>query len=316
MLRAALTTVALGLLCAPTAGAVLVYERPPAATSPPRNGAIVVARDDGSHAHIVAHGHNPLVSPTGRRVGYFVESRKGNDSLRVVPAQGGRSRRLLRSADGGNEAVPFVWSPDGTRMIAAVDSTTPVLIDARTAHSTRIPWGLPFFDASFSPDGKQVAVSGEGADADVVVALNLRTHRRHRIASVAYYSPLWGRGGIALAEEHGGRGDEPSRFDAVLVPRPGEHARVLLMNATPVAWAPGGRRLLVSSPGNAGASAVVVTVASGAPAAFPQAFTAVRGLSRDSKLVLGEAGGDVVATGADGSVDTLAKGATLPSWTR
>jgi hypothetical protein len=313
MLRTLLLAIAAVLLVTPQASAVLVYERPPADASA-RNGAIVVSRDDGSHPRVVAHGHNPVVSPTGQDVGYFVAH--GRDSLRVVPSEGGRSRRLLRSADGGNEAVPFAWSPDGRRIIAAADSTKPVLIDVRHARATRIPWGLPFFSASFSPDGKRAAISGEGKSADVVQRVDLRTHRRRRIAAVAYYGPLWGRGGIALAELHGGRGEEPTRYDTVLVRRPGEHARLLLGNSTPTAWAAGGRRLLAASPNGTALNAVLVTIATRATVSFPQAFTAVSGLSRDSELVLGEIGGDVVAARADGSVETLAAGATLPSWTR
>jgi hypothetical protein len=316
MLRIALAVFALMLVCPASAPAVLVYQRP---AKPPGigNGKIVAARDDGSHARVVATGHDPFVSPNGKLVAYLFSHRNALDSLRVVRTHGGASYRLLKSAF-VQPGLPLGWSPDSRRAIVANGPGDPVLIDVLRAKSRIIRWNADLISASFSPGGKRAALFGDGASGDQVDALNLRTSRIKHVASGFYEHPIWGKPGIALVEGNGARGSEPSRSDLVLVPSPGRHARLVVSDALPIDWAPGGNRILgerVASDGMT-ATALLVTLKDRSVRTFPQTFSSVAALSSDSRLVLGEISGDVVAARSDGTTTVLAKDAAAPTWTR
>jgi hypothetical protein len=315
MLRIALVAFALAWVNPTPAGAVLAYQRP-ATPQGVGNGKVVVARDDGSKAYVVATGHDPAVSPNGRWVAYVVSHRRAFDSLRVVRAHGGRSYRLLKTAF-VHPGLPIAWSPDSRRVIVANGPGDPVLIDVLHAKTKLIRWNADLIGASFSPDGRQAALFGDGAYDLKVDAINLRTGRRRHVAGGSYEDPIWGRAGIALGEGNEARGTEPVRSDLVLVPSPGRRARLVLSDANPIDWAPGGNRILGERVASDGVTvtALVVTLEDRSVRRFPQIFSSVAALSNDSRVVLGEINGDVVAARSDGSTTVLAHNAGAPTWT-
>jgi hypothetical protein len=74
------------------AGAKLVYGR--------AHHRIVVARNNGTHARVIARGRQPAIAPNGRRVACLGarSGRRGpGRDLRVIGVRGGRSRRVLRA---------------------------------------------------------------------------------------------------------------------------------------------------------------------------------------------------------------------------
>ncbi|HKO28245.1 MAG TPA: hypothetical protein VJU80_12365, partial [Solirubrobacteraceae bacterium] len=94
-----------------------------------------------------------LWSPTGDRISYLAAS----GALRVVPAQGGASRQLVRP---GLRGV-LGWSPDGRRIafsdakgrLAVVDVTTGRV---RSLLKLRLPYGPP--GVVWSPDSQELLV--------------------------------------------------------------------------------------------------------------------------------------------------------------
>src|SRR5207253_11354343 len=92
-------------------------------------GIWVASVRSGRLTRITRTGYCPDWSRDGRAIVY-VDNVDG--SLRVVPAVGGRSIRLLRDIGGCNLSSPPAWSPDA-RTIAAVDSHAGGLrvVDAR-----------------------------------------------------------------------------------------------------------------------------------------------------------------------------------------
>jgi hypothetical protein len=209
---------------------------------------------------------------------------------------------------------PFAWSPDSRRVIVA-RYTQAVLVDVRRRTRSLLRMVGPFFNASFSPDGTSAALSGEGASGDVVTVVRLRDRRRQRVARLSYYDPIWGRGGIAVASERGGRGDPPVTYDLELAPPSGGKRRLLLSGSTAVSWNHKGTRILAQTPMADGLHALLVRPTDKSVQSFPTTFTVIDAISRDDRLVLGEASGNVITSGADGTVRVLAYNAVHASWT-
>ncbi|MEA2274839.1 MAG: hypothetical protein QOI98_3547, partial [Solirubrobacteraceae bacterium] len=141
-----------------TADAKLVFQRA-------GSKAIVVARNDGSHRHVIAHGFAPVVSPDGKWVSFFRWHRFG-DSLHVVDTAGGKSRKLSGGAL-AMEPMPAVWSPDSQLLLASNGRDSALLfnIERRTKHG----YGLrddQLAGGAFSPDATRLVLAYGGSSRE------------------------------------------------------------------------------------------------------------------------------------------------------
>jgi hypothetical protein len=125
--------------------------------SPEAKPSIWTASADGSHLQrLKQSGTNPLWSPAGNQIAYFVP--KATSLVwRVVSPQGGTSTTLLKSGPG----TVFGWSPNG-KWIAYPDSKGRLaLIDVATQKvRTLLKLQLPYSSSSvsWSPDSQELLV--------------------------------------------------------------------------------------------------------------------------------------------------------------
>jgi Tol biopolymer transport system component len=106
------------------------------------------------------HFSGAIISPDGRRVayGFYVSGAPASpDEIRVVDIDGSHNRTLVA----GNFGPPKAWSPDGKQLLvarstASVGQPDRVLVSTEDGHTTVIGKGR-FGEASFSPDGRQIA---------------------------------------------------------------------------------------------------------------------------------------------------------------
>ena len=132
---------------------------------------ILVRRLDGGAPVVVASDSvtgfvfEPAWSPDGSEIAYLAgASTVSHVRLRIVPALGGQSRRLLSSAD--TLVTDPEWSPDGTRL-AVVISDTRIEIVGRDGTGRRVlvtgPGGAEVYNPAWSPDGRWIAYNTDNA---------------------------------------------------------------------------------------------------------------------------------------------------------
>ena len=277
-------SVALWLADATAHGAVhrrrLVYER---------DGAVIVARIDGTHPWPVAAGWSPKISPDGRWIAFT----RAGARLYVVPAAGGIPRLLARRVD------TATWGPDSRRLLAE-HRTGPLRVvelggRVRTLASGRV------FRAAFSPDGRSVVYSkattyaGCGYHADVY-RVPLPGGTPQRLTNDERSGPaVWGASGIAFTHDVGRcgsrtiwfmRADGSGRRPLVArlptwLKRPGYYG------LEPFAWLPAGR-LLAEVVAEFRNEAAVVDVRTGRVRRLGVPLDAV---SRDGRWIVGTASG-------------------------
>jgi hypothetical protein len=298
---------ALALLLPGEASAVLVYQR-----GTGDDAVVVAARNDGSHARVVAHGFGPQVSPRGRLIAYFTR-RCAQDCVHVVDRHGGHHQLVSRwSWYGGGVA----WSPD-ERYIVVESSRhfgAPArLINVRRNTSTDIKCGCDqeYGGATFTPDGRafdiaMVIVSSSGS-AGYLRHVDIDTGKGRWIGCCGE-DPLWGRHGLAYNDD--------DQYELVLRKHLDEDPETILRrNAYPVDWSADGNRLLAWEASPLAHQAVLIKLS-------PRTIRRVKepifptDLSHDGKKVLGEMDGDVVERSGNGTIRVVARGATSPSWTK
>lgn len=306
MIRVALAALAAILAFAAPADAVLVYQR-----GAGDDTVVVAARNDGSHARVVAHGFGPQVSPSGRLIAYFT-GRCASDCVHVVDRRGGHHHLLSRWSwyvDG------VAWSPDERYMV--VESSrhfgAPArLIDVRRNTSTDIKSGgdQEYGGASFTPDGSAVdvamlIVSSSGSTGDLR-HVDIETGKGRWIGGCD--TPLWGRHGLACNDD--------DQYELVLRKHLDEDPETILRrNAYPVDWSANGNRLLAWEYSRLARQAVLIDLS---PRTIRRVWEPIYpvALSRDGEEVLGEMQGNVVERASNGAVRVLAPDAASPSWTK
>jgi Tol biopolymer transport system component len=346
----AAVAVAVLLIVPATAGATLTFVRGPL------KPIVWAAQDDGSHAHQVAPGTTPRLSPDGQHVVYS-------------PVKGGRfgSELVVSSVDGsapphrllGNWREPFVfaWSPDSTTIAVLrgpeFGARELVLIDVacETGEVLCLRVGQHvvakgyFNGVSFAPDRSQLVYARSGSEefpprsdvfrVDVSGGKPTRLTSDHRSVD-----PLWGPNGqIVFAMLLAGKQRRFGPKNELFLMNPSgrevrrlTHTEVdpLLQGLFPTQWSADGGRLLAEFEGQDTSYAVAVNPKSGAQ--HPVGKIVAQGerglvgtaLSADCKLVLGYTGGaepgpghDVVAVPyGGGRQQVLAKNAFEPDWSR
>jgi Tol biopolymer transport system component len=107
-------------------------------------------------------------SPDGKRIAYNWFKPRGAYDLRVMNADGSGARSLGWTK--GGEIAPLAWSPDGAHILAfyyGMDGLVSLhLVNAASGqHSELLPAARRYINgASFSPDGKWIALDLPGAD--------------------------------------------------------------------------------------------------------------------------------------------------------
>ena len=145
-----------------TAQATLAYVRKPL------NPVVWVAEDNGKHAHELAPGSNPRVSPDGQLVAFLHQGkgRSAQPELMLAPADG--SAPVSRLASGWRETSVFAWSPDSASIAAVLGPELGpkrlAVIDVATGAQETIAGGF-FSGVSFAPGGGQL-VYGRSASED------------------------------------------------------------------------------------------------------------------------------------------------------
>jgi Tol biopolymer transport system component len=122
------------------------------------------ARPDGSGGvqltSPILVAHQPHWSPDGRSIAFMGQNRNGHRQVFVIPAEGGKPKELLPSAD--NQGVP-TWSPNGKQIIfgeplARKQPSAMCLhiIDLPTRTAREIPGTHGLWSPRWSPDGKYI----------------------------------------------------------------------------------------------------------------------------------------------------------------
>ena len=291
----------MGLLWPAHAGAVLVYERH-------ASGQVVVARDGGRGAHVIAKGLSPLVAPNGRSVLFYRKT-----GLWLAGIDGRHARRLLRNAYLDLDNPARSWSPDSRYVLAGDhDSGATFLVDLRR-RTTRVYHdgrAFTYTGASFGRRSRRIVF--EVQEIHAPSELWLRDLHDHSLLHVADgTSPLWGPGGLAFDAVDGIRLKRRLKKPAsLLLPRPRREY------ISPIDWSSDGDVLLVGTGRDQfERRAVFVSVPGGRSKTVPGRFR-LAALSADGRLALAETEGDVVQIDKRGKVRALAREARSPSWTK
>lgn len=296
------------LAFAPSAGARLVYQRT-------GKKEIVAAKDDGSQAHVIAAGIDPIVSPNGKWVA-FASPRSVYADLKLVSVQTGATR-LLRHNFPACACGPLsaglrpVWSAN-SRYLVAVDASNGIghLFDIanRSQHELTAGYG----SSGFAPDSDRIAVSYVDNPHQPNRLAVYNVERRTSKGIGAGDMPAWGAAGLAFTRPKG----------LVLEAQPGGSARVLVPwdgrgFLYGVDWSEGGGRLLAARGTHEfSLKALLIAPGSGHVVTLAATFSEVDALSRHGRWVLGATGGDVVAMRAGGETRVLARNASSASWTK
>jgi Tol biopolymer transport system component len=333
------------LLAVPAlAQATLVYLRKPL------EPVVWVAEDNGKHAHELAAGTNPRVSPDGQVVAFLHQGqgRSSQPELMLAPADG--SAPVSNLATGWRETSVFDWSPDSASIAAVLGpelgAKRLVLIDTVTGAQQTIARGF-FSGVSFAPQGGRL-VYGRAASEDfpprsdvyrydIPAGETIRAVHPVRLTQDGRsLSPLWGPNGkIVFVKQLGAKKRKYGPKNELYLMSPAgksvqrlTHTRVgpLLQGLHATAWSGDGKRLLAEFEGQDTTYAVTVNPQTGAQRplieATEQGFLGA-GLSADGRFVLGKTMGFEPGPGTDvgvvpyagsKSVKVLAHNAFEPSW--
>ena len=194
---------------------------------------ILTMNADGSDARPLTSGctaancladDSPSYSPDGSQIAFvrlykpLVEDRPSAADLMLVPAAGG-APRVLRHFAGDPIPLQPAWSPDGTRLVFALETAkqptkqTDVLgalnvLDVAGGAMTQItPIALGASDPDWSPDGSRIVFNSQGGHSPFVYVVRpdgsglRRITRRTRVFSlnpsdppvalVAQFQPSW-----------------------------------------------------------------------------------------------------------------------------
>ena len=215
-----------------------------AATIVVERGARIVAVASDGRERTVTVGHEPAISPDGRRIAFYRGRQSRGYDLRVVPVGGGRSRILARRIHTSAPEPPApMWSPDGRRVVPSGNRLIVATLDGRTRrYAPRVLGDV--FGVAFSPDGERLAYSNGDLELVATRMLDLRTGRRQLLRRAG--AGAWSRFGFAYPtftrEGDPRTGLAPQGH--VRWRRPDGRTRAVAPLAFPIAWTPEGRLLV------------------------------------------------------------------------
>jgi hypothetical protein len=287
----------------------------------PLHPQIWIAEDSGRHAHRLAAGVNPRISPNGKLVAYSPpEKRDSSPEIVIRPTDGSGPVTQFRGE--WREPYVFAWAPDSSAIALLsgdeLQRRTLNLIDVACArgesertclHSTAFLAKGYFNGVSFSPDGKELVYGRAGSErypprsdiyrVEVGGGKPVRLTKDHRSTN-----PVWGPNGeIVFVKQLGAkkRRYTPKNELFTMTPAGGKvrqltHTRVspLAVGLTPTAFSPSGNRLLAQFGGQDLTYAVAVNPRNGRQRplveATEQGFVGT-GFTANGKRVIGTDGG-------------------------
>ncbi|HSS04625.1 MAG TPA: hypothetical protein VLK89_05510 [Solirubrobacterales bacterium] len=336
-----------GLLVALTAipavaRATLVFVRQPL------HPVVWVANDNGSHAHKLAAGATPRISPDGKTIAYSpVKGGSFGSELALAPVD--RSAPPRRLLGDWREPFVFAWSPDSSTIAALrgpeVGPRRLVLIDVASGTQSTVATGY-FSGVSFAPEGGQIVYARAGSEKyppqsdlyrfDIPIGQAVRYIPPVRLThDQRSTNPVWGPAGkIVFVKLLGAKQRRYGPKNELYLTSPAgkqvrrlTHTTVgpLLQGLYPTQWSANGNRLLAQFGGQDTTYAVTVNPRTGAQRplieATEQGFASAA-LSANGQLVLGATGGFEPGPGHDvatvpyggGKPKVLARNAFEPGW--
>src|SRR5438132_11175843 len=191
----------------------------------------------GARRRLVPNIDNALSaqwSPDGKLIAFF-----RNPGVYVVPAQGGKPRRVASVTGGGDTA--FSWSPDGSRLAFFDDETLVVALAGprRLVRRLVLP-GSGLDRPAWSPDGKRILYVRSGERSSDLRFVDLADGRTHVLLRGARGSePAWSPDGRTIAFSSGST-------DVVLVDVRTLRTRRFANIGTAPSWSPDSKKLAVT----------------------------------------------------------------------
>jgi len=167
---------------------------------------VVIANADGSGAHALGPGGNPLLAPDGSQVAAIeiIGTRQAASEVLDYPASGGAARRLGRY---GGFVNLLGWSADSKLLLLSgptdASGAGPLrVLNVATGASTRIATGA-IDGASFAPAGHDI-VYARARSLLLTAPANLYVYSAGRTREIATnaQNPLWGPRYIVFARGH------------------------------------------------------------------------------------------------------------------
>lgn len=162
------------------------------------DGGLFVINDDGSGLKLLElGGGQPTWSPDGNEIAFNT-----GGSLRVIRADGEKSRSLVEHKQGSSNAEFPDWSPDGSKILFSSDGIWIVDSDGSNLHRLQehVIDNRPVHP-TWSPDGSQIAFTaytGDGPTGNIDV-VNVDGTERHTVGQGV--DPTWSPDGTRIAFE-------------------------------------------------------------------------------------------------------------------
>jgi dipeptidyl aminopeptidase/acylaminoacyl peptidase len=264
---------------------------------------------DGGSPRRIGAGSDPLLAPDGSLIAASAPA--GSRSALLVYRTGGGAPHAYFAGQAVS-ATPLAFSPDGRRLAVALSSRDPVsaagsglvLIDTGSLRARLVARGQ-IEGASFSPDSSRLAYAAApspalSAPVNISVLHLMAGARQPLTDDGRSLNPVWGPRGIVFDRERLRRNGEPA-YSLWLMRADGARARPLVTQAVPrmrnglqpVAFDPGGQRLLADYVGPNTSQAWLVGLAGSRPRATPLPGGASgAGVGSDGSLLL--IGGGIV----------------------
>ena len=191
-----------------------------------------------------ARALGPRLAPTYLA---FLSSKGGANGLWKL--EGGTAQELWRGDDGGVVAPPAI-SPDGRMICFSYRKQGTAGLYVIDANGTNVRVLADSFDvrgaASWSPDGKWVAVAANQGDGTRLFKIPVAGGQPVRLLDTRSYNPIWSSDGrfIVYTEQEGGGLFRVKAVTPDKVPVPVPEFQVLYTLATPYRFMPNGKALI------------------------------------------------------------------------
>jgi TolB protein len=121
---------------------------------------IACVKPDGGEVRILGSGHDPVLSPDGRRIAFTGEA-PGGVTVFVMDADGSRRRQIVKEANAWGAVFPD-WSPDGKNLVYAFKVGDDLELFTVAADGEAVPRQLTRLGgvstpAAWSPDGTWIS---------------------------------------------------------------------------------------------------------------------------------------------------------------
>jgi len=209
---------------------------------------IRVRHQDGNELEIAARGFWPRWSPDGAWIAFTTSDPEGGDgAIRVVRPDGSEDRELT---DIHSQVYGLCWTPDSSRVIFASEQNGPTMlwsvdIDNGVQESvTRGPGTCT--SPTMAPDGRRLVFSFSHRRWYLYLASEPAGEARRVLVEPGMQFAALSPDGTRIAVALGAEAQSPAV--GVIDINTMERRTLSGMDASAVAWMPGGRELLIAAP--------------------------------------------------------------------